>query len=99
MKATGKYLIALMSLLICTLIFYVVYFLYKDFFSNWRLVLFSFFLVVLIQLFIATMVKLSYKKLLKKSSLTFTIIALYIFSATIFYFAILMIMLYLKHFV
>ena len=95
---SNLYIIPLVGLAILFLAFCIIAFFYHDFFSYWKLIVISFLLVAVMQILIATLVKHSYKKILKNNSVTFTIIALYIFMATAFYFLILLVMLYLKYF-
>lgn len=76
-------IISLLWLEIAVLIAYIVYPLYLYF--NWKFFLIAIIVIGMLQLAKALMVRFTYQPLIKRSSIPYTIIAVYVFGATIFY--------------
>ena len=78
-----KTIFILLIIFLIILVWYIAYFIYNDF-VYWKLFLISFLILFCLQILLAYFVKSVYKKLLKNSSIFFTIIALYSFCASLF---------------
>lgn len=79
----NKIIFTLLAIFLIVLAWYILYFIFNDF-VNWKLFLIAFFIFFCLQFLLAYFVKSVYKKLLKNSSIFFTILALYSFCSSLF---------------
>lgn len=81
---TGKIKIIIPIIIFIT--FYYILFSVQDTISNWRVISVSIVIVLFLQFGIAIFIQKYYKKIIKNNSIAFTVLSLYIYSVTLFFF-------------